>query len=625
MKPLHRTLLTSLALLLTHALQAAPTQIGIIKHPSAEVKFTDEWLWALRGGGAMLDLRSPDSLTSISPDTVLLILDSIPLSSAATHSLEGWVKKGGLVIYSGGPEIAANAEAQALFGIRFAGRDPGQMESYPRLIRTSPLTSPLLEGDALRLGTQGLGHNARFDALDRNERLALTARLSPGPGGFVVRKEAPTLITHRLGAGRVVFAGFSLGRVGSCYPEQIQNQGKLDCSGASGAHALMRWLTVNLLWEERKLSIPLLWDAPGNRPHAVIITGDVHNNRTETSDWASVRMAEIAERTGTPISLYLEGQIAQRAPDFLAKLKSFKPLEISSHGLNGRVYLSQKYLFRSLGILHDLWKAESLLGMGHFPDDRKWLSSTRSHGWISDRNAWWAMRQMGIGLVFDQVADSLVSDTPWRVMPSWFSAEITSRLYIPLFEHSISTAKDDFLLDADQALDIANLASAQPEPVASLISYPEYTAYVKKWHNVIGRLSSMGGLTEVWLWHPEGVMDSQSFAEVENTLRDFHRENSVTFIRGDVVATWRANRERLRVKPVRNSLGELTALTLEPLIRKLLPLPPGAPDAASSVGYWVMGPAKLPGWSSYEQIDPLGRVVTLLSHPLPTPEIGVQK
>jgi hypothetical protein len=121
MKPLHRTLLTSLALLLTHALQAAPTQIGIIKHPSAEVKFTDEWLWALRGGGAMLDLRSPDSLTSISPDTVLLILDSIPLSSAATHSLEGWVKKGGLVIYSGGPEIAANAEAQALFGIRFAG------------------------------------------------------------------------------------------------------------------------------------------------------------------------------------------------------------------------------------------------------------------------------------------------------------------------------------------------------------------------------------------------------------------------------------------------------------------------------------------------------------------------
>lgn len=625
MQLFQRSFLTGLLLFVTLNLQAAPAQIGIIKHPSTELAFADEWLWALRGGGAMLELRSPDSLASISPDTVLLILDSISLSPAANRSLAAWVKQGGLVIYSGGPEIAANTDAQTWLGIRFAGRDPGLIGAYPRLIKSSQLTSPLLEGDALRLGAGGLGHDARFDALNRDEILALTARLSPGPGSSLIRKEAPTLIAHRLGAGRAVFANFSLGRVGSCYSEQIKNKGKLDCSGASSAHALMRWLTANLLWEERKFPIPLLWDAPGDRPHAVIITGDVHNNRTETSGWASVRMAEVAERTGTPLSLYVEGQIAQTAPDFLAKLKSFKSLEISSHGLNGRVYLSQKYLFRSLGILHDLWKAESLLGMGHFPGDRKWFSSTRSHGWISDSNAWWAMRRMGIGLVFDQVADSLVKDTPWRVMPSWFRGEMTSRLYVPLFEHSISTGKDDFILDPDQALDIANLASAQPEPVASLISYPNYTTYVKSWHKLLGRMSTMGGLTEVWLWHPEGVMDNQSFGEVEKTLSDFQEEDSVTLIRGDVVANWRANRERLAVKPERNSQGELTALTLEPPRKKLLPLPPGAPDAASTIGYWVMGSVNLPGWSSRQWTDPLGRVVTVLSHSVPTPETEAHK
>lgn len=618
MEHTYRSFISGLLLLLTPPLQASPTQIGIIKHPSAELKIADEWHWALRGGGASLDLRPADSLGAITPDTALLILDSIPLNPTVNRSLEQWVKQGGLVIYSGGPEISDNTEAQAWLGIKYAGQDSGLKGAYPRFVKTSPLTSPLLESDALRLGAAGLGHDIRFNAQNPNEILARTARLSPGPGSVMVRKEAPSIIAHRLGSGMVLFVGFSLGRVGSCYPDQIKEMGKLDCSGASSSHALMRWLTANLLWEERKLTIPLISDAMGERPHTVIITGDVHNNPGETLKWASVRMAEITERTGTPLSLYIEGQIAQTAPDFLAKLKTFKSLEISSHGLNGRVYLGRKHFLRSLGILYDLWKAESLLDAGHFPDHRQWLASTRSHGWISDRGAWWAMRRMGIGLVFDHVADSLVNDTPWRVMPEWFRGEMNSRLYIPLFERSIATGKDDFILDSDQALDIANLASAQPEPVSNLVNYKAYTAYVNNWHKLLGRMSTMGGITEVWLWHPEGVVDNQGLSLVEKTLRQFKKEDSVSLVRGDVVATWRANRERLTVKPDRNALGELTALRVQPPVRPLLPLPTGAPDAASTIGYWVMGRAKLPGWASYTWADPLGRPVTLLTHPAST-------
>ena len=609
--------------------QAYATDLSVaIAASSANARFADEWVWTLRGGGVEINKLSPESLTAIPSDTTLLILDSFPLSGEVLRNLEFWVKQGGLLVYSGGAEALQEStakgsihggrrvQARDLLGVEFYGYDPGLMGTYPAFVATSTLTSPLMKGDALRLGRAGIGHDVRFEALDENEVLARSARLSPGPGELVLESQAPTLVSHKYGQGRVIFVSFSMGKVAACYPENQTSQQSLDCSGAGNAHALMRWLTANLLWDERHLQIPLFWEAPGDRPHVVTITGDVHDKKAERVDWASVQMARITERLGIPLSLYIEGRLGQKVPDFLAALHEIKDLEISSHSLDGRVYLSRKYFFKSWGILFDLWRSETLLGEPHFPSPRSWLSSTRSHGWISDRGAWSAMRRAGIGLGFDHVADSLDKKTPWRVPVSWFSGGEQKRLFVPIYEHSIATGKDDFQLTADQAMNIANLASAQPEPVSGIIPYSAYTGYVKRWHGLLDRLATVGGLTEVWLWHPEGVLVNNAFVEVQQTLESFKQENTVAFVRGDVLANWRANRERFSIKAERDYSGQLKNIQLrEPTMPPLI-LPKGAPEWGKTISYWVIGPATIPGWSSRNWVDPLGRTITVLTHGL---------
>lgn len=97
-------------------------------------------------------------------------------------------------------------------------------------------------------------------------------------------------------------------------------------------------------------------------------------------------------------------------------------------------------------------------------------------------------------------------------------------------------------------------------------------------------------MTEVWLWHPGGVAGRQAyegrpgFDELEQLLREFRAEPSVLFLRGDVAATWRANRERYRLRVERDPAGRVRALDLAPPRRRRIPCrrghrPPPPPSA----------------------------------------------
>ena len=582
-----------------------------------------EWSWVLRGGGVQVEDWDPLSVAPL-PQADLLIVDAVTLPAASVSRLKAWVRAGGLLLWACGPEFEISEDHGGsppldpeLAGVSSKHKDPGLLGLYPRLVKSTPLLSPLLVGDGLRLGKAGLGHQMAFSAINPSEVLAESAGLHLSDVDLVIPETPPTLVLHRLGQGQVLFVGFSLAEVAACYPSLKSGAGALDCSGAGSAHALMRWLSANLLWEFRHQQIPLLFEAPGDQPHAVIITGDVHDPRSGGPDTVTWPLVQLTERLGVPFSLYIDGAVGRSSPELMAHLhQQAEGVEVSTHNLKGKVMLARKYWFKRFGMYFDLLKSESLLGIGFYPFQRQTLLSIRSHGWISDRAAWWAYRQAGIGLVFDQVGDSMNTETPWRVTPAWFDAPPETRLFVPIFEHNIKTAKDDFSLDSEAALDMTSLASAQPEPVRQIINYARYSRYVDRWHRVFGRLSSMGGLTEVWLWHPEGVAAHEALGEVQKTLEGFKEEAGVSFQRGDVLAGWRANRERMRIKASWGSKGLLAGMLLEPPLTPLWPLPEGSPKTAHTIGYWVLGEARIEGWSSRMIKDPYDRTVTILTHSL---------
>ena len=613
-----------LGLLLTAPTQASePLHVAVARGPGDSEVALREWSWVLRGGGVQVEVWDPASEAPL-PKADLLIVDAVALPPSSVSDLKAWVRAGGLLLLASGPEFEPSKEPGAyppldpeLSGVSSEHKDPGLLGLYPRLIQSSPLLSPLVAGDGLRLGKKGLGHHVAFKAINPSEVLAESAELHLSDGGLVVPKNPPTLVLHRLEKGQVLFVGFSLADVAACYPSLVSQGAALDCSGASSAHALMRWLTANLLWEFHHQQIPLLFEAPGDQPHAVIVTGDVHDPKSGGPDTVTWPMVELTERLGVPFSLYIDGAVGRSSPDLMAHLhQEAQEVELSTHNLKGKVMLAKKYWFKRLGMLYDLLRSQSLLGVGFYPFQRQSLLSIRSHGWISDRTAWWAYQKAGIGLVFDHVGDSMNTATPWRVTPAWFDAPPETRLFVPLFEHSIKTAKDDFCLNSETALDMASLASPQAEPVRQIIRYARYSRYVEQWHRVFSRLSSMGGLTEVWLWHPEGVAAHEALGEVEKTLKGFKEDTDVSFQRGDVLANWRANRERMRIKASWDSSGHLENMVLQPPLNPLWPLPKGSPLAAHSIGYWVLGEARIKGWSSRRVRDPYDRTVTILTHQL---------
>lgn len=583
-----------------------------------------EWFWALRGGGVNVAPGSLHQLKSQLEGLSLLVLDSMPLSSGDAEDIYNWVSNGGILIYSGSASALQppsnqndvthdlNVAFPELFGVDFDGIDPGQINYYPHLVKSSSLLSPLIAGDGIRFGRIGIGHPFRFKERVGSEVIARSSRLSLGNDSFVLPKDNPTIISHRLGKGLVLFFGFSLGDISACY-SSLGLSKKRDCSGAGSAHALMRWTIANTLWDFKGVQVPLPMESPGPGYHAVIVTGDVHNNPAETRDHASLRMAKIFENNQAPLSLYLEGEIGNTAPDLVAQLKNRRKVELSTHGLNGKIYMSKLYHLKSVGILHDFKKSEILLGVPSFLD-RDHLLSFRSHGWLSDEGAWNAFHFAGVGLVFDHVADSMDQSNPVRLTPLWYEKAFQERLFIPFFEHNVSTAWADFKLSSLHSLNIASLASAEPEPTFRM-SYGIYSNYVHDVHSVMHRLSSMGGLTEVWLWHPEGVLFNNGFSEVNNSIKAFINESNVTMFRGDEVATWRANRERFTVNPEWDSHGHLKSLHLSVPRPVPLSLPVESNSACSTISYWVIGDGSIPGgWTSSRWSDPYGRTITRFSH-----------
>jgi hypothetical protein len=159
------------------------------------------------------------------------------------------------------------------------------------------------------------------------------------------------------------------------------------------------------------------------------------------------------------------------------------------------------------------------------------------------------------------------------------------------------------------------LASAQPEPCCSKLPYATYSEYVERWNHLWDRLATVGGLTEVWLWHPGGVGVRNAYAEVEGSLQKMKKNVDMAFMRGDVVASWRANRERHSIQVERSASGEILKMIVQAR-NPLVALPPRSPVSASTIGYWVIGDLQVKGWTSRSWPDPFGRTITLLTYPL---------
>jgi len=623
-----RSFLVLLIYLAFSPCSAEPLKIALFSKESTNQEAVKEWMWALRGGGSkFVTIQSLES-TPGAEHARLMIIDNAHLDEEEFSYLEKWVASGGLAIFSAGPDSFGSSDhpsiiqqsqrkaAKEILGVELAGYDPGLAFHYPRIIKDSPLISPLRENDGIRLGGFGLGNSLRFIAVDRRELIGESSRLRPSLDTTIVNSHPATLVAHRLGQGIVLFVGFSLGDVASCYPRHIKTSRTMDCSGASSAHGLMKWLVANILWEEKKIQIPLLSESPGDRSHTLVITGDVHDRKAEREDMASVRMAEIASRTQTPLSLYVEGNMALTAPNFVAKLKGFDQVEIAPHNLNGKVFISKDYLFGRYDILYSISRSQKLLGIPAISRERSHYLSIRNHGWISDYGTWLALIKLGYGLVFDYIADSQSHSTPWRINPSWLSGRIESRIIVPQFEHSITTALSDFRLSDYEYLHISGISSAQAEISSQLSPFEVYVNYVMKWHRLFSRLSTMGGISEIWLWHPEGIMENNGFAGIEHILSIFHAEQDqgrINVVRGDILATWRANRDRVNTRADKTEGGLLTTLEIENTHLKLLPLPDDSPEFASTITFWVLGNASPPGWKSSTILDPYGRQSTFLT------------
>ena len=610
--------------------------VSVVSQEGINEGYAREWLWALRGGGVELAHPShiKDFLGSVSQQNkpTILILDSLEVDGSSISDLTTWVQNGGLILFLAGergvaidaarPEKKRVGPLYDLLGVTPDYDDPGLLGAYPLISQSSPLLSPLLKGDGLRFGHQGMGSTLRYHAMNSAEVIAKAVRLTQQPQIVGIPKETASMVAHRVGRGMVVFAGFSLGHIAACYPAHSEGDA-VDCGGAGSAHAMMRWLVANLFWEERKVQVPLLSEAPGTSPHAVVMTGDIH--RIQEHEEPSARwMVERARKVGVPLSLYIEADYVPTSPETMKFISQQDDVELAPHSFDGTVAESRHYFWGRFSLFWDYWITGEMLQLGRFGQERHTLLSERDHGWRSDEGAWWAMRNFGIGLVFDQVADTLFPGTPWRMGSFWFSSDPALRAFVPFFEHSIATATTNFRLDDDEFLNIANLSSAQADPV-DMVGYPEYEAYVRRWHQLFERMSLMGGVTEVWLFHPSSFRDAVWLNRFESLLADFKANPHVRFYRGDVIANWRANRERFSLSVQRSDTEEIQSLGLRGPSHPLYPLPQGSPAEASSVGYWVVGPMHFHADKASSTQDTYGRTVSYFSLDIPSAGFGVQR
>jgi len=607
---------------------AAPVPIGVLSDTERARDPAAEWAWALRGGGAEIVKLPAATLASIPATIHLIIVDDIPLTREAQGLISDWTKAGGLLIVSGANtaaqtrldtnEIRSESDfvLREILGARFGGWDLGISRSYPYVVKASPLISPLLPGDGLRLGKAGVDSSIIVES-DAGDILARSVRLAPStdPNG-VVRLTYPTIVINQAGRGWTLFLTASLARVTSCYP--ALDGAPVDCSASSTARAMMRWVTANMLWEKKAIQLPLPWEIPSERPHGVIVTGDVHHDPNDGQIQSARLMAELLEPSGVPLSLFIEGRLGTINPDHVEGLRSLKHVEIEAHSTEGSIYgpRTKKRIVGATEVLSDILRARRLLGVTKRHPTDGGLTAMRTHGWGTDSVAWLGLHKAGVGLVLDQMSDLPAHKHYYTPSLSWFRGPVTDRLFIPLAERSISTASDDFILPEALAGKMFSIPSPQCDPCCNdEVSWDDYQAYVDNYHRIFGRIAPMGGLAEIWLFHPS----TPAFKDGLHSLTDFlfgvRADPAAVFLRGNAFATWLSDRENASVDPVVDSSGKLSELHLHTR-QDLLSSPRDSSPEYHRVYYWILGEGSPPGWNTGTWKDPYQRTVTVLHTPM---------
>jgi hypothetical protein len=605
----------------------APVQVGILSDTTRPRDPAEEWAWALRGGGVEIIKLAQTDLRRLQ-EIELLIIDDITLTYQAQRTITNWIKEGGLLIVTGADaalqtrlnkgeaKLESDFVLGEILGARFGGWDPGISTSYPFVVQRSPLISPLLPGDGIRLGAAGIDSDVIVKC-DASNVLARCVILDPGATREgVVMLPRPTILIHQAGRGWAMFLTVSLARVTSCY--STSDGDPTDCSGASTGHVLMRWLTANLLWEKKGIQVPLYWEIPAEEPHGMLITGDVHLDDAGYQIRSARLMAELLEPLGIPLSLYIVGRVGEVFPDHVQALRSMPHVEIEAHSSEGVVYhpRRKKGLHGTPEVLEDTRQARRLLGLDSKSYQNGWRTSMRTHGWGSDQAAWLGLHKAGVGLILDQVGDYAKRrdhNTPPLI---WFRMPVAYRLFIPLADRSINTMRDDFILPNELSGELFSIPSPQCDPCCNNeVAWEDYQKYVEEWHAVFDRIASMGGLAEVWLWHPSTAAWKGGLGAIVHFLSRIRSASTVQFLQGHAFATWLSNRERISVTPAFDDTGKIRYLRLRRK-RDMLPLPPGSPADYGRVFYWVLGEASVPGWEAKIWKDPFGRPVTVLHAPI---------
>jgi hypothetical protein len=376
----------------------------------------------------------------------------------------------------------------------------------------------------------------------------------------------------------------------------------------------MRWLAANLLWEKKGIQVPLLWEIPSERPHGVLVTGDVHQDANDIQIRAARLMAERMEPNAIPLSLFIEGRLGAKVSSHVGALRGMPHVELEAHSNDGSVYSprTKKYVVGAENVLRDINQARAGLGITKEHQEAGGLTAMRTHGWSTDEDSVSALHGAGVGLLLDQMSDLAMHkdhNTPLRF---WFRAPVNRRLFVPLAERSISTASDDFVLSDELLGEMVSIPSPQCDPCCNdEVSWDDYQAYVEKFHLAFDRLATMGGLAEIWLFHPSTPAVKAGMTSLIEFLNRIRRAPTVVFLQGDAFATWLANREISSVRPVLDGSGRLRAMSLHNK-ESLRMLPPGSPPDYKRAYFWVLGESSVPGWAASAWKDPFERTVTVL-------------
>ena len=607
-------------------------EVGILQSEDSSLDHALHWQRALRGGG--FRVRKSIDMKSL-PDVgqmPLLVIEDRCISGDGADALEQWVSDGGILLinaigckteadtphHAGPNELAATR--LALAGLAPGDADPGLAGLYPRIVDSRPLVSPFQAGDGIRLGSAGIDQQRRIRA-ENATILARGYRLEPGPGAMVRPSDQPTITVRQRGRGAVVYFHFSLGTVAGCYPDSAGQA--TDCSGAGTARFLMRSVVANALWGIRGIQAPLPWETPGSSKVNVVITGDVHADKEAYQVRSARKMALALEDTGAQITYFISGKVARRFPEHVDALRDRENVSLATHSVEEVKYRPGEFDGAS-AIRDDVRATEALLAQPSWPEDRKWLTAFRTHGWASnetDAGAWSGMADAGIGLVFDHNADAILPSQRASAPSEWFEGDIARRLFVPMIESSVSTEADEFLLDESLIDRIASLGSPEPDPCCNdSVRFDAYADYVAAWHRAFARIGAVGGATEVWLWHPSTPVWKGGLERLQRMLGDMRDDSGVSFVSANGVATWAYNRERVSIEPQHEAGDHLSELGFRiDSAGELLPAPPGASASVATVSYWVIGEADPPGWQTRRWRDNYDRTITVMTRTLELP------